>query len=261
MTLNCNNINLKKGSTGDTVKEAQTLLKQKGYYTGKIDGDYGNLTVSAVKAFQKSNGLLQDGIFGPVTCKKINKNPSYANNGIYHSSPHWTSSGCNKLGQCTGYHCGVHSLRQILAKWGIDSYTEQTLGGWAGTTTAGTSHWGIETALAKVNQKEGTNISITWKNFSDFGSTVSQRWKKIGELISDQNKQAIIHNLYRNQFGHYEVIQEVNINNNNIKVLNSLGNRCYRPAYCGYIESRGFNTFASYISGISQKSIAILTRN
>ena len=254
--MDCNNTNLKKGSTGNTVKEAQTLLQQKGYYTGKLDGDYGNLTVEAVKKYQKANSLLSDGIFGPVTCKKIQTSTT----GIYHSGPHWTGAGCNKLGQCTGYYCGVHCLRQVLAKFGIDNYNEQVLAGWAGTTHAGTSHYGIETALRKVNQKEGTNITIEWFNFSDFGKTSNERWKRLGEIISQPNKDAIIHNLYRNKFGHYEVIQEINTNNNTVKVLNSLGNKCSSISYCGYIETRSFQTFNSYIVGISQKSIAILTR-
>ena len=73
MTLNCTNINLKRGSKGEQVKEAQTILKQLGYYNGKIDGDYADLTVEAVKKYQRSKGTLAvDGIIGPVTCKKLN---------------------------------------------------------------------------------------------------------------------------------------------------------------------------------------------
>ena len=74
MTLQCEKINLTRGSKGDTVKQVQTILKDKGYYTGKIDGEYGDLTVSSVKQFQKTvKGLLVDGIVGPVTCKHLQK--------------------------------------------------------------------------------------------------------------------------------------------------------------------------------------------
>jgi peptidoglycan hydrolase-like protein with peptidoglycan-binding domain len=70
--MNCENINLKRGSKGDTVKEVQKILKTRGYYTGKIDGDYGPLTETAVKKYQKTTkGLLIDGIVGPVTCKHL----------------------------------------------------------------------------------------------------------------------------------------------------------------------------------------------
>ena len=71
MTLNCEKINLKKGNKGDEVKELQTILKEKGYYTGKIDGDYGDMTTNAVKKLQTKQGNDPDGVFGPKTCKKL----------------------------------------------------------------------------------------------------------------------------------------------------------------------------------------------
>jgi len=55
------------GSRGDEVKEVQTKLKELGYYSGKIDGVFGILTKNAVTAFQKDNGLKQDGIVGEKT--------------------------------------------------------------------------------------------------------------------------------------------------------------------------------------------------
>ncbi len=62
---------LKKGSRGEEVRKLQTALKEKGYYTMKVDGIYGNGTVNAVKAFQKANGLKTDGIAGPQTQTKL----------------------------------------------------------------------------------------------------------------------------------------------------------------------------------------------
>lgn len=58
---------LKKGSSGETVKTIQTKLKRWGYYTGSVDGIYGSGTVSAVKYFQRKNGLTADGIVGAKT--------------------------------------------------------------------------------------------------------------------------------------------------------------------------------------------------
>ena len=45
----------------------------------------------------------------------------------FSSTPHYTSQGCNRLGQCTPYYCGVHSLHQVLRKFGITDYSESTL--------------------------------------------------------------------------------------------------------------------------------------
>lgn len=57
----------KYGSKGSEVTTIQTKLKRWGYYTGTIDGVYGNQTVKAVKWFQQKNGLAADGIAGTKT--------------------------------------------------------------------------------------------------------------------------------------------------------------------------------------------------
>lgn len=58
---------LKKGMSGNDVKELQNRLIALGYSLPKYgaDGDYGTETVNAVKAFQKDKGLTVDGEFGP----------------------------------------------------------------------------------------------------------------------------------------------------------------------------------------------------
>ncbi len=57
----------KYGSRGSEVRTIQEKLKRWGYYTGGVDGIYGSLTVSAVKKFQRKNGLTVDGIAGTKT--------------------------------------------------------------------------------------------------------------------------------------------------------------------------------------------------
>ena len=256
--MDCNSINLVKGSKGDKVKELQTLLKNKGYYNEKIDGDFGEYTLTALKKYQKANSLTVDGIFGPITCKKINNDSGTS--GVYTSSPHWLSTGCNKLGQCTGYFCAPHSFRQILAKWNIDKYSEYTLAGYMGTTSAGTSHNGIATGIATVARKEGITLEVEWKNFSDLGNTKAERFKALAKLFSDKNKGVILHGLYQNKYGHYEVLRTIDTNKDTTVVLNSLGSKCNSPAYCGRLETRSYNTWVSYLAGISQKSICIITK-
>lgn len=58
---------LKFGSKGSDVRKLQEDLSLREYYSGAIDGDFGNKTLSAVKLFQKDAGLTQDGIVGPKT--------------------------------------------------------------------------------------------------------------------------------------------------------------------------------------------------
>lgn len=54
------------GSTGDDVKELQTILNQKGYKLD-VDGIFGQKTQAAVKDYQSKNSLQVDGIAGEKT--------------------------------------------------------------------------------------------------------------------------------------------------------------------------------------------------
>jgi len=58
---------LQRGATGGDVGRLETRLHQLGLYTGPADNIFGGSVESAVKAFQKANGLGADGIVGPQT--------------------------------------------------------------------------------------------------------------------------------------------------------------------------------------------------
>ena len=58
---------LKLGTQGDEVKKLQERLYQLGYYTGEIDGQYGQGTAQAVIAFQNQHGIAGDGLAGEET--------------------------------------------------------------------------------------------------------------------------------------------------------------------------------------------------
>jgi peptidoglycan hydrolase-like protein with peptidoglycan-binding domain len=59
--------NLRYGSSGSQVNQAQARLAELGYYKGEIDGKFGYTTYMAVRAFQDKNGLKVDGVIGEVT--------------------------------------------------------------------------------------------------------------------------------------------------------------------------------------------------
>ena len=60
---------LQNGCTGDDVKALQKALLELGYDLGEYgaDGDFGDTTENAVKAYQTDNKLKADGIVGPAT--------------------------------------------------------------------------------------------------------------------------------------------------------------------------------------------------
>ncbi len=57
---------LRRGDEGEEVRVLQNLLADQGYDVD-IDGNFGRGTRSAVKKFQKKNGLTADGVVGPTT--------------------------------------------------------------------------------------------------------------------------------------------------------------------------------------------------
>jgi len=59
--------NVSPGSRGDRVREVQGLLKEAGNYDKPLTGIYNADTLSAVKEFQASRGIHQDGIVGGQT--------------------------------------------------------------------------------------------------------------------------------------------------------------------------------------------------
>ena len=62
---------LKKGARGNITKLVQEKLVSLGYNTNGIDGIFGSATKNAIISFQKSNGLVVDGIVGQNTWRKL----------------------------------------------------------------------------------------------------------------------------------------------------------------------------------------------
>lgn len=70
---------LKDGSYGTEVRKLQARLTELGYYAGGVDGVYGSSTESAVKSFQRANGLSADGQAGEATQKKLYSSSAKSN--------------------------------------------------------------------------------------------------------------------------------------------------------------------------------------
>lgn len=64
-------ITLKKGSKGESVKWLQWELNQRGNYGLAIDGSFGNATAKALADWQNKNGLVADSICGKLTRAKL----------------------------------------------------------------------------------------------------------------------------------------------------------------------------------------------
>ena len=53
------------------MEQLQNALKQQGYFSGVVDGYFGEGTEDAVRSFQRYNGLTVDGAAGPATLRVL----------------------------------------------------------------------------------------------------------------------------------------------------------------------------------------------
>ena len=111
---------LQWGDTGTAVKKLQEALKNRGYYSGKIDSTFGSGVYAAVKAFQKQYGLKADGIAGPAT-----------QNLLFNTSA--SSSDTSTSLQKGSSGTEVRNLQYVLAELG---YYDGSINGEYGNTTA-----------------------------------------------------------------------------------------------------------------------------
>ena len=105
---------LKRGSTGSDVRTMQQKLKNWGYYSGSVDGIFGSGTESAVRLFQRTNGLTADGIVGSATAAALGMTLA----GGTSSGGGSTSSGVLKRGSSGA---DVKTMQQKLKNWGYYS--------------------------------------------------------------------------------------------------------------------------------------------
>ena len=72
---------LQPGDSGELVANMQARLKELGYFTGNVAGNYKDLTTEAVKRFQAALGYNQDGIASSELLSAL-----YSNNAPYYSA-------------------------------------------------------------------------------------------------------------------------------------------------------------------------------
>ncbi|NJR18469.1 MAG: CHAP domain-containing protein [Calothrix sp. CSU_2_0] len=65
---------LRQGTKGEDVKALQRVLNALGFNAGVVDGDFGENTEAAVRAFQARAGITIDGEVGPQTWKTLDPN-------------------------------------------------------------------------------------------------------------------------------------------------------------------------------------------
>ena len=162
---------LRKGATGSAVKDLQTKLKKLGFYNASIDGDYGDTTVAAVKAFQKKYNLTADGVVGSETLKKLDSAYKNADSntstdddslrkGATGTAVKTLQTNLKKLGFYTAYVDGSFGATTESAVKAFQKKYGLTADGVAGSATLKK----IESAVASASSGKITTERLDWFN-------------------------------------------------------------------------------------------------
>ena len=162
---------LRKGATGSAVKNLQTKLKKLGFYNASIDGDYGDTTVAAVKAFQKKYNLTADGVAGSETLKKLDSAYKNADSntstdddslrkGATGTAVKTLQTNLKKLGFYTAYVDGSFGATTESAVKAFQRKYGLTADGVAGSATLKK----IESAVASASSGKITTERLDWFN-------------------------------------------------------------------------------------------------
>jgi lipoprotein-anchoring transpeptidase ErfK/SrfK len=144
---------LAPGATGPAVQYLQYRLAALGFWVPAIDGAYGDLTVQAVYAFQKWNGLARTGVVDAATQAAFRRN----------SRP--------KPKTCCGHWIEIDKTKQILiiANDGVASYVFNTSTGsdhpYNEGGNSGSAHTpeGVFTVIRDVNAADHGPLGTLWR--------------------------------------------------------------------------------------------------
>lgn len=107
---------LKKGDTGPAVTQLQTALAKQGLYIYRVDGDFGQKTEDALKAYQSKLGVKPDGILGDWVAGKLGILSTPSVNAPITSKPTIVLTAGHSLtdpGACNGHFTEANIAREV----------------------------------------------------------------------------------------------------------------------------------------------------
>ena len=169
-------------------------------------------------------------------------------NGCYWN-PRYLTGGEEK--QNNGYYCADVSIMQCVYELYGKDLSQREIASFAGTTTSGTGHSGINQAISKLNSKYGLNMSIEWKNFSTVG------WDELAQICRNPDKAFICHHMWHSfdgsdSGGHYTTFAAICPKSKTCQEIYSLSG----PT----LVKRTFSYMEKCMNEINQPSIGIISK-
>lgn len=146
---------LKKGARGEDVRQLQELLNELGFDAGEADGEYGIITVMAIKRMQHAAMIDEDGEYGPISHKALMGMLAEAENASAGDEPEEPTSGKRVIvtaAVAANIRAGAGTQYEILtaAKKGASlPYAATAENGWLGVKLDDRIGW-ISPKMAEV---------------------------------------------------------------------------------------------------------------
>jgi peptidoglycan hydrolase-like protein with peptidoglycan-binding domain len=151
---------LRLGMNGDGVRAMQSRLKTLNYYSGSVDGDFGQNTYAAVVSFQTTNGLTADGVAGKETLNLL-----YSGTGTSSGSTDGTSNSTatdpatyGESASSTGYKTMSSTNSPPAANVKALQTSLSSLGYYTGTLDG---KYGSGTTTAVMNYQASNGLRVT----------------------------------------------------------------------------------------------------
>lgn len=237
-------------------KTIQLKINDKNYiYTKNQDGTYAFPIKLTSGTYTLTSTFDGDDICNPskvtttVVVQKKKQTITPNTKGEYWNPRYLTGT---SLKQINNYFCAPVTITQVWYElFGTDE-SQTEVSKYAETTTNGTSHNGINTALQKLANKYNKKISIQWKNYS------SMTLQELAEIVADPNRALILHVMWHNlnnwndKGGHYTTLACVNPKKGYVYEIYSLSG----PE----LINRTSDYMKTVTSEISQQSVCIITK-
>jgi peptidoglycan DL-endopeptidase LytE len=174
VTASASTTTLHIGSNGPAVEQLQQNLKNLGYYSYTIDGDFGSITAAAVKRLQNAKNITPDGIVGPNTRRFL------------------TSFSSSRTVKMSSSSSSYNAVKLSTANPGSVISTAKSLQGvpyrWGGTSTSGFDCSGY---VNYVYKKNGISLPRTASEMYSQSHSVSN--PKPGDLVFFNTEGGVSH--------------------------------------------------------------------